>query len=189
MTNDNNYAFNTQKLTKAFLFAAQKHAGQKRKGENQEPYVNHLIEVVDILARHTGGTDVDLLCAGALHDSMEDQGVTHAELVREFGKAVADIVQECTDDKSLEKAERKRLQIEHAPHKSTSARMLKMADKISNLNSILNSPPPDWSDTRKLEYFEWSKKVVDGCRGINAGLEAEYDRMYKTGMQKFKPAA
>lgn len=176
-----------KEITRALNFAAQRHANQRRKGEQAEPYVNHLIDVVDMLARN--GADADTIVAGALHDTVEDQGVTHAELKQTFNTAVADIVMECTDDKSLPKAERKRLQAEKAPHKSNSAKMVKIADKTSNLKSILQSPPADWNDARKLEYFEWSKKVIDGCRGINAGLEAEYDHAYQTGIRKFKAAA
>ncbi|MDP2206098.1 MAG: HD domain-containing protein [Alphaproteobacteria bacterium] len=174
-------------LTRALMFAAQKHTDQRRKGERAEPYVNHLIDVVDTLARHTDGADVDLLMAGALHDTIEDTETKYEELKREFGENVADIVRECTDDKSLPKAERKRLQAENAPHKSERARMVKIADKTSNLRSILDSPPPDWDNARKLEYFDWSKSVVDGCRGINAGLEREFDDLHKKGTAKFTP--
>jgi len=174
-------------LTRALMFAAQKHTDQRRKGDRAEPYVNHLIEVVDLLAQHTGGTNAYVLLAGALHDTVEDTDTTREELVKAFGENVADIVMECTDDKSLPKMERKRLQVENAPHKSDNAKMVKMADKISNLKAILESPPPDWSETRKLEYFNWAKDVVDGCRGVNAGLERTFDKLHAQGVQKFKP--
>lgn len=170
-----------QKLTRAMSFAAQKHTDQRRKGARAEPYINHLVEVVDLLVQHTGGQDIDLLCAGMLHDTVEDTDTTKEELVRAFGENVADIVMECTDDKHLPKETRKRLQVEHAPHKSDAAKMVKMADKISNLRAILTSPPPDWSEQRKQEYFTWAKAVVDGCRGVNAGLEKEFDSVYKKG--------
>lgn len=170
-----------QKLTRAMSFAAQKHTDQRRKGARAEPYINHLVEVVDLLVQHTGGQDIDLLCAGMLHDTVEDTDTTKEELVRAFGENVADIVMECTDDKHLPKEARKRLQVEHAPHKSDAAKMVKMADKISNLRAILTSPPPDWSEQRKQEYFTWAKAVVDGCRGVNAGLEKEFDSVYKKG--------
>jgi guanosine-3',5'-bis(diphosphate) 3'-pyrophosphohydrolase len=174
-------------LTRALMFAAQKHTDQRRKGERAEPYINHLIEVVDLLAQHTGGTNTDVLLAGALHDTVEDTDTSYSELVKAFGENVADIVLECTDDKSLPKMERKRLQVEHAPHKSDNAKMVKMADKISNLKAILASPPPDWSETRKLEYFNWAKDVVDGCRDVNAGLEQAFDKLHVQGVQKFTP--
>lgn len=175
----------SQKLTRALLFAAKKHTDQRRKGERAEPYVNHLIEVADLVAQFTDDRDADVLCAAVLHDTIEDTNTKYEELVKEFGQNVADIVQECTDDKSLPKAERKRLQVEHAPHKSDAAKLVKTADKISNLRAILDSPPPDWSLTRKQEYFSWAKNVVDGLRGVNAGLEDEFDKVYAKGALKF----
>jgi (p)ppGpp synthase/HD superfamily hydrolase len=174
-----------QKLTRAMLFAAKKHTDQRRKGERAEPYVNHLIEVADLLAQHTDGKNTDLICAGILHDTIEDTGTKYEELKKEFGENVADIVKECTDDKSLPKQERKRLQIVNAPHKSDEAKMVKMADKISNLRSILDSPPPDWDLSRKQQYFDWAKQVVDGCRGVNAALEMEFDNTYSRGVKTF----
>jgi len=174
-------------LTKAMNFAARKHIHQRRKGELQEPYFNHLAEVAAMLAQHTNGADAELVIAGLLHDTIEDTNTTYDELVREFGQNVADIVRECTDDKSLPKPERKRLQAEHAPNKSEKARMIKIADKTSNLRSILESPPKEWSEERKREYFIWAKSVVDGCRGLNKGLEEEFDRLYKRGIAVYQP--
>lgn len=174
----------SQKITKALLFAAIKHADQRRKGMRQEPYINHLAEVADLLARHTDGTNTDLICAGLLHDAIEDSGTKFEELVREFGPIVANIVQECTDDKSLPKTVRKRLQAQTAPHKSHAAKMVKLADKISNLHTILESPPPDWDLARRQEYFSWSKSVIDGCRGVNAGLEGAFDNIYNKGVKE-----
>ena len=150
-------------LTRALAFAAAAHANQRRKGAAQEPYINHLAEVALLLAEATDGQDLNLVLAGLLHDTIEDTPATRQELMEHFGKDVADLVLEVTDDKSLPKAERKRLQIETAPHKSDRAKMIKIADKVSNLNSILESPPVDWSEERKREYFEWARRVVDGC--------------------------
>ena len=166
------------KVAHALDFAARTHAGQRRKGEAKEPYINHLAEVARLVAEATDGTDTDLVVAALLHDSYEDRGVTADELAREFGRDVADIVLECTDDKSLPKPERKRLQAETAPHKSDRARMLKLADKTSNLRSILASPPSHWDLERKRTYFEWAASVVAGCRGLNARLEAAFDAEY-----------
>ena len=165
-------------VVRAAHFAAEKHVGQRRKGENAEPYFNHVADVAARLAEATDGEDAPLIAAGYLHDTVEDQNVTHAELETKFGKDVADLVAEVTDDKSLEKHERKRLQIEHAAHASTRAKMLKLADKCSNLNAILTSPPPDWPAARRTEYFDWAYKVVAGCRGANARLEAQFDGLY-----------
>ena len=161
-------------LTKAAHFAAIKHTDQRRKGERQEPYFNHLSDVAQILAEHTNGEDPALVAAGLLHDTLEDTDTRYDELVWEFGSEIADLVREVTDDKSLPKAERKRLQIVNAPHKSPRAKMLKIADKISNIKAIKNSPPADWTEERKQEYFEWAKQVVEGCRGISDKLDRSF---------------
>ena len=121
------------------------------------------------------------MIAGLLHDCIEDQGVKHAELVELFGADVADLVRDVTDDKTLLKAERKRLQVEHAPHKPARARMLKMADKTSNLRAIAVSPPAGWDEQRKRDYYAWALAVVAGCRGVNAFLEKKFDEAYRAG--------
>lgn len=166
-------------ITKAIDFAARKHVHQRRKGELQEPYVNHLTEVARLLAEATQGDDVDLIIAGLLHDTIEDQEVTYEELSHEFGEDVAKLVGEVTDDKSLPKIERKRLQIETAANKSTRAQCLKIADKTANLGSLLSSPPAHWDGDRLKDYFNWSKAVVDQCRGVNEALEVEFDKRWK----------
>lgn len=171
------------RMAKAIDFAARAHTPQRRKGEAGEPYVNHLAEVALLVAEATQGADANLVIAAYLHDTIEDQGVKHEALVAEFGRDVADLVREVTDDKSLPKAERKRLQVEHARNTSPRAKHLKLADKISNLNSILSSPPADWSAERKREYFEWAAKVVAGCRGVNPWLEACFDAAYARGAE------
>ena len=163
-------------LARALDFAARKHMHQRRKGELAEPYVNHLSDVARLLAEATGGDDITLVIAGLLHDTIEDTETTASELTNEFGAEVAALVGEVTDDKTLSKAERKRLQVDTAPHKSARARMIKLADKTSNLHSMIASPPKDWSSRRKRDYIEWAERVVAGCRGINAHLEGEFDR-------------
>jgi len=174
-------------LTKAMNFAAQKHTSQRRKGEAAEPYINHPIEVATELA--INGAPLNAIVAALIHDTVEDTGTSEEEIVREFGQNIADIVNEVSDDKTLPKAVRKQLQIEHAAHASAEAKQLKMGDKISNLRAILTSPPAGWEVKEKLEYFNWAKKVVDNCRGVNAGLEASFDEVYKRGIKAFKPAA
>jgi len=169
------------KVARALDYAARKHVGQRRKGEAKEPYVNHLAEVAYLLAEATNGDDTNLVIAGLLHDCIEDQGVTHEELVELFGADVADLVRDVTDDKTLLKAERKRLQVERAPHKSDRAKMLKIADKTSNLRAIAVSPPSGWDEQRKRDYFAWALAVVAGCRGVNAFLEEKFDEAYRNG--------
>lgn len=171
------------KFARALDYAARKHVSQRRKGEAQEPYINHLAEVAHLLAEATDGMDTELVIAGLLHDCIEDQGVKHEELVDLFGSDVADLVRDVTDDKSLLKAERKRLQVETAPHKSPRAKMLKIADKTSNLRAMRTSPPSGWDEQRKRDYFTWAHAVVAGCRGVNAYLEEKFDEAYLAGRQ------
>lgn len=170
-------------VLRAARFAAHHHRNQRRKGEEGEPYLNHLIEVAHLLTEATNGGDPPLVAAAMLHDVVEDQEVSHADLVAEFGDEVASLVAEVTDDKSLEKAVRKRLQVEETPHKSVRARMLKLADKTSNLRAIVASPPAGWSRRRKVEYFEWAEQVAAGCRGTNDRLEGWFDEAHRQGMR------
>ena len=127
-------------LTRAADYAARQHIAQRRKGEAAEPYINHLTEVAALLAEATGGDDVVLLMGGLLHDTLEDTDATYEDLVQRFGPEVAALVAEVTDDKSLRKEERKRLQVEKTPSKSRRAKLLKIADKTSNLRSLVTQP-------------------------------------------------
>ncbi len=165
---------NILQFTKAVAFAAERHAGQRRKGEAAEPYINHLAEVAHLVAEATGGRDASLVAAAFLHDALEDTQTTYDELSVNFGEDVAALVQEVTDDKSLPKEERKRLQIEHAPTRSNRAKLIKLADKISNLRAIAASPPEGWSQERKEDYVTWAEAVVRGLGGVNRHLDTEF---------------
>ena len=168
----------TKHLITALAFAADKHKNQRRKDADASPYINHPIALANLLLNEAGVEDQRILIAAVLHDTIEDTDTTEQELVRHFGKDVADIVLEVTDDKALPKAERKRLQIEHAAHISRRAKLVKLADKICNLRDITASPPADWSVDRKREYFDWAKSVVEELRGVHPGLEHLFDKAY-----------
>ncbi len=169
-------------LVRAMGFAARKHREQKRKGEAGEPYVNHVIDVTLRVSDATGGEDILAILGAILHDILEDTCTTEEELTREFGPQVTSLVGELTDDKSLPRATRKQIQVETVSSKSRRAKMIKLADKTSNLISIIESPPRDWDISRRKEYFEWAHNVVLGCRGSNARLEEEFDRAYYRGI-------
>lgn len=169
-------------VCQALDYAAQKHAAQRRKGVAQEPYINHLAEVALLLAEATGGKDANLVVAGLLHDCIEDQGVKYEELAARFGADVADLVRDVTDDKSLPKAERKRLQVVETPHKPDRAKMLKLADKTANLRSMKSSPPKDWDEQRRRDYFAWALAVAEGCGEVSAFLRAKFDEAYRDGV-------
>jgi (p)ppGpp synthase/HD superfamily hydrolase len=172
-------------VMRAADFAARQHIAQRRKGERAEPYVNHLTEVADLLAEATGGEDPVLVMGGLLHDTLEDTDATYEDLEQRFGAEVAALVAEVTDDKSLPKDERKRLQIEKTPGKSRRARLLKIADKTSNLRSLVESPPRGWTEPRLRDYVVWAEAVVRSCRGLNAKLEAAFDAAHAAARQRF----
>jgi guanosine-3',5'-bis(diphosphate) 3'-pyrophosphohydrolase len=170
------------RLLQAVRFVADRHRYQRRKGADAPPYINHPIEVAELLADVGGVTDLATLIAAMLHDTVEDTDTTLEEVEVAFGPEVRALVAEVTDDKSLPKAERKRLQIEHASNLSRQAKEIKIADKISNVLDITRNPPADWSIDRKREYVEWAGKVVAGCRGANPGLDRRFDEVMKEAL-------
>ncbi|MBS0489465.1 MAG: HD domain-containing protein [Proteobacteria bacterium] len=165
-------------VLEAACFAAQRHAQQRRKGMDHEPYINHLLEVASLLAQSSDPLDVNLVVAGLLHDIVEDTHTTREEVAARFGEDVAGLVMEVTDDKTLPKQVRKDLQVQRAPHKSPRAQKLKAADKISNLRSLIISPPADWSPERRVEYVAWARRVIDGCGSLDGFLKDEFYRTH-----------
>jgi GTP diphosphokinase / guanosine-3',5'-bis(diphosphate) 3'-diphosphatase len=155
--------------------AARWHVNQRRKGSAQEPYINHLLEVASLVAEATQGKDPDLVIAALLHDAIEDCEVPSDLIEREFGKRVANLVKEVTDNKKLKKEVRKQLQIKTAHKKSIGAKIIKLADKTSNQRTIALSPPPDWSIKRRLEYIRWSKRVVARLGRASPWLKQQFD--------------
>jgi len=172
------------RLLQAIAFAADKHRDQRRKDANASPYINHPIALANVLANEGGIDDEAVLVAAILHDTIEDTDTSADELRRLFGKRITGIVLEVTDDKALQKAERKRLQIEHAPHISRRAKLVKLADKICNLRDIIHSPPTKWPLKRRQAYFDWAKAVVDGLRGVHPVLEKAFDEAFSQRPQK-----
>lgn len=168
-------------ILKAMRFSAEKHNEQRRKDAKSSPYINHPIEVAETLWRVGEVRDMTLLVAAILHDTIEDTNTTAEEIKTEFGEEVLSLVCEVTDDKSLPKQTRKQLQIEHAPHKSHKAKLLKIADKINNIHDIIKSPPEAWTLERRQEYLLWSEKVVAGLRGVSPKLESQYDALLAEG--------
>ena len=173
----------TVELLKALHFAADKHRDQRRKDAEASPYINHPIEVAELLVRIGGVRDIVVLQAAILHDTIEDTQTTPEELESVFGKRVREVVQEVTDDTKLPKEERKRLDIEHAPHLSFQAKHVKLADKIANVRAVTEGPPAKWSIARRKEYLDWTERVIAGVRGCNPALENFYDEVLAKGRQ------
>lgn len=165
----------TALLLRALRFSAQKHRDQRRKDRSASPYINHPIEVANVLANLGGVTDVIALAAALLHDTIEDTETTGEQLEAHFGREVRLLVEEMTDDKRLPKAERKERQIARAPRASERAKVVKLADKICNVRDVTHAPPVSWSLERRREYLDWTERVVAGCRGSNEALERCYD--------------
>ncbi|NXU99603.1 MESH1 pyrophosphohydrolase, partial [Cettia cetti] len=141
------------RLLEAVDFAARKHKGQRRKDPEGTPYINHPI--------------------------VEDTDTTFSEIEECFGAEVRRVVEEVTDDKTLPKMERKRLQIEHAPVCSRRAKLVKLADKLHNLRDLNRCTPQGWSAERVQEYFRWAARVVSGLRGTSAALEGALQRLFE----------
>ena len=166
-------------LIKALAFAAEKHKNQRRKNVDASPYINHPVSLASILCNEAHVTDTNVICGALLHDTVEDTETTAGELTREFGQEICGIVMDVTDDKTIEdKQKRKQLQIEHAAHISEPAKLVKLADKISNLRDVANDPPADWDLERRRKYFDWAKQVIDQLRGVHPDLELLFDQAY-----------
>jgi (p)ppGpp synthase/HD superfamily hydrolase len=164
-------------LLRAVAFSAAKHRNQRRKGAEAFPYINHPVEVAEMLTSVAGIRELDTLVAAVLHDTIEDTGTSGEEIETLFGRKVRAIVEEVTDDKLLPKDQRKKLQAERAPGLSNPAKLIRIADKISNIQELTQSPPEHWPAQRRREYLEWARKVVDGCLGVNEALEHRFNEV------------
>jgi len=130
---------NSPRLRHAFDYAATLHAADLRKGA-RIPYLSHLLEVCAIVMRYGGNEDAAI--AALLHDAAEDHGGKPrlVDIQRNFGKAVASIVEECTDSTTIPKKPwevRKRAYVKHLPEASKGGLLVSAADKLSNVRAIL----------------------------------------------------
>lgn len=158
-------------ILEAIGFSAESHNGQARKNAAKTPYIIHPISVTEHLITIGGVYDRDILVAALLHDTVEDTKTTFVDINRAFGTNVEAYVKEVTDDKSLPKAERKKLQIATAPKKSKGAAQIKLADKYDNLKCLTLTPPTDWDQKRIDEYFAWAEQVVSALPDANQDLK------------------
>ncbi len=164
-------------ILEAINFATRKHQGQVRKDRRASPYITHPISVTRVLWQIGGIRDIQILSAAILHDTIEDTNTNEEEIQERFGENVLKVVLEVTDDKSLEKIERKRRQVAHAAELSQAAKLIKLGDKLINCRDILESPPKDWTLERRRDYIQWAADVVFEIRGTNAGLEEAFDQI------------
>jgi len=169
---------------KALNFSAEKHRNQRRKDERASPYINHPIEVANVLWTVGDIYDIVTIVGALLHDTIEDTNTTPEEIRLNFGEDILALILEVTDDKSLPKQERKLKQIEKASLLSDRARQIKLADKICNINDIANFPPRHWSCQRRVEYLAWADSVIAGLRGANVKLEKHFDEVLANAQKK-----
>jgi guanosine-3',5'-bis(diphosphate) 3'-pyrophosphohydrolase len=175
-------------ILRAIDFAARKHRDQRRKDEEASPYINHPISVSLLLADIGGVTDPEILAAAILHDTLEDTDTTPGELESAFGPRVRKLVEEVTDDKSLGKARRKQLQIDHARQLSPDAVLIKLGDKIANVLDVTDSPPVNWELQQRREYLDWAEQVVNNCPRVNTPLETYFAQVIGDGRRKLVPS-
>lgn len=166
-------------LVRAVAFAAAKHKDQRRKDAAASPYINHPLALLDVLVNEGRVTDMEIVVAGVLHDTVEDTDATGDDIEREFGAGVRAIVEEVSDRPGLDRVTRKQAQVDKAPHLSHGARAIKLADKVCNLRDVLDNPPSGWDIERRRGYFDWAKQVIDGLRGHHPHLEAVFDEVYR----------
>lgn len=159
-----------QRILDATIWSANQHKSQVRK-VNNIPYIIHPLGVANYIIEVGKYYEIEVIIGALLHDTVEDTGASFEEIETRFGSVVRKYVEEVTDDKSLPKLERKRLQVVHAPHKSPGAAHIKLADKIYNTMDLTRCPPPDWTPERIAEYFDWAKQVVEGLPEVNEPLK------------------
>lgn len=169
--------FNLAKILDAAVFAAEKHQGDVRKNNQRSPYITHPLLVAQAIVEIGEIQETAILAAAILHDTIEDTKTTREEIRERFGDEILSIVLEVTDDKTLPKMVRKRLQVAHAAELSYEARIVKLGDKLINCRDILNDPPDYWPLKRRQDYIQWGADVIFRIRGTNPKLEEAFDQV------------
>jgi guanosine-3',5'-bis(diphosphate) 3'-pyrophosphohydrolase len=177
-----------QEICSGIRFAAEKHRFQTRKNIEKTPYISHPIGVAYNLMGTGEVRETSVIIGALLHDTVEDTQTTFEEIESKFGKQVANLVREVTDDKSLAKEARKRLQVINASHKSKGAAQIKLADKLFNLNDLYNNPPSDWTQARIDRYYEWAQSVIDRLPVANDKLYDAVEEIINQYWEKQAPA-
>ena len=171
-------------ILKAAKFASDKHKGQFRKGNLNTPYINHPIKVAYVLEKVGGISDPEIIAAALLHDVIEDTDTTHSDIKNIFNEKVADLVLEVSDEKDKPRDERKAMQIKNASNLSYEAKLIRIADKICNIQDICGADIPNWSYEQKFKYLEWAKDVVDQLKGTHKLLENHFFDEHRWGRLK-----
>lgn len=187
----------TPAIQKAINTVSRLHFGQKRKGDENIPYISHPFSVAWILANYT--SDEDIILAGLFHDVLEDvDGYEYEDLVRDCGKRVADIVRVVSEDKALGSElhpdaawkERKKMYIRNIRDDIPEALYVSAADKIHNIRSIMlaydEKGPALWGHFKASppDHLWFVSEVAAIIRdriggGISEDLDREVERFSK----------
>jgi GTP diphosphokinase / guanosine-3',5'-bis(diphosphate) 3'-diphosphatase len=176
---------NLNKIFDALEFASFRHRFQKRKGAGGIPYINHPVEVTNLLLKTIENPSEKLLIAALLHDVIEDTDTSEEDIRSSFGDEVLQLVKEVTDDMHLPRKERKRLQIVHSGALSPEAKYIKIADKACNVKDIINTRHY-WTKQDKISYIEWAIRVVDQMHGTHRDLETVFFNNVREAQEKLK---
>ena len=142
----------------AIIFATNAHKGQLRKGTDL-PYIIHPMEVMQILCEMEA--DEVLKIAGVLHDTLEDTDTTEEEIEKLFGEKVLRLVKSNSENKTLSWQERKQHTIDELKTAPLDVQMLILADKLSNMKSLLADYTNQGEDLWKR--FNAPKRVFKNC--------------------------
>lgn len=161
-------------VAEAALFAARAHTNEMRR-DSGEPYVNHLAEVAALCAS-IRPDDTDLIAAAWLHDVVEETDFTLSDIGALFGTAVAALVGDVTDPEGLTGKARRERQVTHTMNAGPRVKLLKLADKTSNVEELVGLPERSFDLKGNERYLKWARRVVAVCRGVAPDLEARFDR-------------
>lgn len=157
----------------AAAFAADAHALQRR-DDGETPYFNHLAEVARRCAE-AAPDDAVLLAACYLHDVLEHTGCTEPLLRERFSGEIVDLVVEVTNPPELHGRAKREHQVLQAGRSSRRAKLIKLADKTSNVLELVERPAADDTVRSQAKYLRWARRTVDACRGADAAMEAAFD--------------
>lgn len=168
-----NKFIDTTFLDKAIEFAVKAHANSERRGKGF-PYIVHPLEAMSIVASMT--PDQELLAAAALHDTVEDTGVSIDDIRGEFGDRVADIVKAESDvftEGLSEEAswhDRKKAAIDRLAAAPLEAKMVAMGDKLSNMRAIWRDYQEKGDELWKIFHAKDKSDHEWHYRGLAASL-------------------
>lgn len=182
-TSRNQNAEDMLRVLEAVRFATEMHGDQKRAGDKNLPYVVHVFEVAELVAS-SPTANTEQVIAALLHDVVEDTEASLDQVSAQFGELVASLVAENTDPEGMNQRERKARQLAEMPKKSAGARLIKMADLLSNTRGLLTSPP-NWRRKSLQRYARANKAIFEAGRGTCPFLEAEWDAFWPSIASSF----